>query len=59
MWNDDDMPKNAAAKPKNLDPMSVDELRDYILALRAEIERAEGEIAKKEASKAAAAAFFR
>ncbi len=53
------MPKNAAAKPKNLDPMSVDELRDYILALRAEIERAEGEIAKKEASKAAAAAFFR
>lgn len=59
MWDDDDKPKNAAQKLKNLDPMSVEDLKEYIEALREEITRAEAEITKKGASKAAAEAFFK
>ena len=59
MWNDEDLPAKTAPKLRNLDPMSVEELREYVGTLQAEIERVEGEIAKKNASKAAAEAFFK
>jgi uncharacterized small protein (DUF1192 family) len=42
-----------------LDGWSVEELRGYIAALRAEIVRAEAAIAAREAQRGAADAFFR
>ena len=45
--------------PPVIDRWGVDELRAYIAELREEIGRAEREIAKREASKAAADLFFK
>ena len=45
-------------KPKNLDSMSVGDLEEYVEALKAEIQRAEAEKAKKSATRAAAEAIF-
>jgi len=39
-------PRKTKPKPKNLDPLSVDELEDYIRELEEEIARVKGEIAK-------------
>ena len=44
---------------ENLDAISVTELEQRIVVLDSEINRLRGEIAKKQASKAAAASFFR
>lgn len=52
-------PRKAKPKPKNLDPLSIDELNDYIAELEAEIARVEQDIAKKSAHLSAAAAFFK
>ncbi len=52
-------PRKAKPKPKNLDPLSIDELNDYIAELEAEIARVKAEIAKKSAHLSAAAAFFK
>lgn len=59
MWNEEDLPAKTAAKPPNLDPMSVEELKEYITALGEEIRRVETEIDKKDASRAAADAVFK
>lgn len=45
--------------PPVIDRWGVEELRAYIAELREEIGRAEREIAKREASKAAADLFFK
>ncbi|TDG28203.1 DUF1192 domain-containing protein [Paracraurococcus ruber] len=45
--------------PAVLDSWGVAELRHYIGQLRAEIERAEGAIRRREADRSAADAFFR
>ena len=50
--------KKPAAK-KDLTVLSIDELHDYIATLRAEIERAEGAIAAKQAHRSGAEAFFK
>ncbi|NGM18902.1 DUF1192 domain-containing protein [Roseomonas stagni] len=42
-----------------IDSWGVEELRAYIAELREEMARAEREIGKREATKAAAAAFFK
>ncbi len=52
-------PRKAKPKPKNLDPLSIDELNDYIAELEAEIARVKADIAKKSAHLSAAAAFFK
>jgi uncharacterized small protein (DUF1192 family) len=59
MDTDDLEPRKQAVKPKDLDGMSVAELKDYIAGLEAEIERARAKIAAKEAHRAGAAALFR
>ncbi|WP_203076897.1 DUF1192 family protein [Falsiroseomonas ponticola] len=46
-------------RPPVIDSWGVEELRAYIAGLREEIARAEREIGKREATKAAAAAFFK
>jgi uncharacterized small protein (DUF1192 family) len=42
-----------------LDPLGVEELRDYIDELRAEIARVEADIARKTSHRSAADAYFR
>ncbi len=59
MFDDDLDPKKKPSKLKNLEPMSVDELQDYVEALKAEILRAEADIAKKKAYSQAASSFFK
>jgi uncharacterized small protein (DUF1192 family) len=58
---DDDgpKPKPTLVTPRLLEPMGVEELRDYITALRAEIARAESEITRKQGHRGAADALFR
>lgn len=58
---DDDLPqiKKTAEFPRNLENMSVSELEEYVGELKEEIERAEGDIAKKKASQSAAADVFK
>ena len=56
---DDLEPRKTAAAPRNLDPMSIDELAGYITELEAEIVRVKAEIARKQAVKAGAEAFFK
>lgn len=59
MFDDDPDPKKKPSKLKNLEPMSVDELQDYVDALKTEIGRAEADIAKKKAYSQAASSFFK
>lgn len=59
MFDDDLDPKKKPSKLKTLEPMSVDELQDYVEALKAEILRAEADIAKKKAYSQAASSFFK
>lgn len=59
MFDDDLEPKKKAAKLRNLEPMSVDELSAYVDEMKAEITRTEAEIAKKKAYASAASSFFK
>jgi len=52
-------PRKKLVEKRNLDPMSIDELRAYIDELKAEIARVEADIARKQGHRAAADAFFR
>lgn len=45
--------------PRKLDNMSIHELQEYVKTLKAEIERAEADMAKKKASQDAAASIFK
>jgi uncharacterized small protein (DUF1192 family) len=59
MLNPDDLDTpRPSSKPRDLQPMSVAELEDYIAALEAEIQRAETAIAKKQAHKSGVEALF-
>jgi uncharacterized small protein (DUF1192 family) len=59
MDTDDLEPRKAKPKPKNLDPMSVEDLADYIEELKAEIRRVEENMTKKKAHLSAAAGLFK
>jgi uncharacterized small protein (DUF1192 family) len=52
-------PRAKPAKPKDLSSHSVEELRDYVGRLQAEIARAEQAIAAKQSYRAGAEAFFK
>ncbi len=58
MLDEEDKPAGGKPKPKNLDAMSVGELKEYVGMLETEIQRVQTEIAKKDASKNAAEALF-
>ncbi len=45
--------------PRKFDNMSIEEIEDYVADLKDEIVRAEEEIAKKKASRDAAASVFK
>jgi uncharacterized small protein (DUF1192 family) len=59
--DDDDAPlrKRVRLERLVLDPLGVEELRDYIAELRAEIARVEADIDRKQGHRSAAEAFFR
>ena len=60
MFADDDLdPKNGPKKLKDLSKHSIDELNAYVVALQAEIVRAEDEKKKKLAHMSAAGALFK
>ena len=52
-------PRKKTQPLKNLDPMSIEELREYIIELQGEIARAEQVITAKQAVKMGAEAFFK
>ena len=56
---DDLEPLKKKAQPRNLDPMSVDELREYVTILKGEIARVEEKIKAKQSHASAAAMFFK
>lgn len=55
---EDEFEKKPNTKQLDLETLSVDELRERVVALKAEIERCEQAIAKKSASLNAANALF-
>ena len=60
MLNLDELdPPRPAQKLRDLQPMSIGELREYIAGLEAEIMRARGTIAQKEAHKSGIEGLFR
>jgi uncharacterized small protein (DUF1192 family) len=52
-------PLTKRTKPKDLEVMSVEALKEYIAGLEAEIERARAAIAAKEDHRSAADSFFK
>jgi len=59
MINPDELdPQKVNVKPRDLQPMSVQELEDYIAALEQEIIRADEMIVKKQAHKDGIEALF-
>jgi uncharacterized small protein (DUF1192 family) len=56
---DDLEPLKKKSQPRNLDPMSVEELREYITVLKAEIASVEEKIKAKQSHASAAASFFK
>lgn len=51
-------PRSTPKKPKDLEIMSIEALREYIANLKAEIERVEVKIAAKESHRSTADAVF-
>lgn len=56
---DDLDPRNRKKTPLNLDDMNIDDLKDYVASMKAEIERVEAKIKAKQSHASAAAAFFK
>ncbi len=56
---DDLDPNTKKPKLRNLDPLGVEDLQDYIAELQAEIARVEADIAKKKKHLSAAESLFK
>ena len=56
---DDLDPRQKKIQARNLDPMSVEELREYIAVLKTEIGRVEEKIKTKQSHAAAASGIFK
>ena len=56
---DDLDPRQKKPKVLNLDEMNIDDLKEYVAALKAEIERVETKIKAKQGHASAAASFFK
>jgi uncharacterized small protein (DUF1192 family) len=52
-------PRKKATAPRELDSLSVEELRNYIAELEAEIDRVKAKIAAKQAHLTGAASLFK
>ena len=56
---DENLPQRAPAKKRDLDPMSIEELQEYIDEMMEEIERVRAEISRKEAHRASVDNLFK
>jgi len=56
---DDLDPRNKKKTLLNLDDMNIEDLQEYVAAMKAEIERVEAKIKAKQSHASAAAAFFK
>jgi uncharacterized small protein (DUF1192 family) len=56
---DDLDPKQKKTQPRNLDSMNIDDLKEYVAVLKAEVARVEEKIKAKQSHAAAAASFFK
>ena len=56
---DDLDPRNAKKKPLNLDDMNIEDLKEYVAVLQAEISRVEAKINAKQSHASAAASLFK
>jgi uncharacterized small protein (DUF1192 family) len=56
---DDLDPRNAKKKPLNLDDLNIDDLKEYVAVLKAEIDRVEAKIKGKQGHASAAASLFK
>ena len=56
---DDLDPKQKKPQLKNLDAMNIEDLKDYVSVLKAELARVEDKIKAKQSHAAAAASFFK
>lgn len=52
-------PRKKLVEKRNLEPMSIDELRHYIEQLKTEIVRVEADIARKQSQRSVADSFFK
>ena len=59
MFDEEPPKKKDAPEPRNLERLSVGELKEYIVWLEGEIERAKADIKRKYAASTAASAFFK
>jgi len=56
---DDLDPRQKKTQPKNLGAMNIDDLKEYIAVLKAEIVRVEEKLKAKQSVASAAASFFK
>ena len=56
---DDLDPRQKKPQPKNLDAMNIDDLKEYIAVLKAEIVRVEDKLKAKQSHATAAATLFK
>ncbi len=56
---DDLDPKQKKTQPRNLDSMNIDDLKEYVAVLKAELVRVEEKIKAKQSHATAAASFFK
>ena len=56
---DDLDPRQKKSQPLNLDALNVEDLEEYVIVLRAELERVEAKIRAKQSHAAAAASLFK
>ena len=59
MFDDDLDPIKKKPKQKDLEPMSVSELEEYVLEMQGEIVRVEADITKKKAHQEAVSSLFK
>lgn len=59
MDTDDLEPKRPVNKPKDLEELSIEALGEYVVELKAEIERVKAAIELKQAAKSGAEGFFK
>ena len=59
MWDEEEPPKPRRLAPLPLDSLGIDELKDYIAELQAEIGRVQATIQQKQAHRGDADRFFR
>ena len=59
MEDEDDLPRKLDWQPKNLEPLSVDQLEDYITVLEGEIARVRADMATKRSGLQAAESVFK